>query len=38
VPDFLELFRKDADELVRQGIHPDDIASVRDELLYELEE
>ncbi|MCK9311355.1 MAG: hypothetical protein M0P26_03655 [Bacteroidales bacterium] len=38
VPDFLELFRKDADELVRQGINPDDIISIRDELLYELEE
>jgi len=38
LPDFLELFKKDMDELVRHGVNPDDISALRDELLYELEE
>ena len=38
LPDFLELFRKDIDELVKHGINPDDVAPVCDELMYELEE
>jgi tetratricopeptide (TPR) repeat protein len=38
LPDFLELFKKDVDELVEHGVNPDDISSVLDELLYELEE
>ncbi|HEY5498916.1 MAG TPA: tetratricopeptide repeat protein, partial [Bacteroidales bacterium] len=38
LPDFLDLFKKDMDELVRHGVNPDDISALRDELLYELEE
>jgi len=38
LPEFMELFKKDVDELIRHGINPDDISPVRDELLYELEE
>jgi len=38
LPDFMELFRKDIDEILRHGVDPEDVASVRDELLYELEE
>lgn len=38
LPDFLELFRKDTAELLRHGIHSNDIAALRDELIYELEE
>jgi len=38
LPDFMELFNKDMEELIRHGVNPDEISSVRDELLYELEE
>jgi len=38
LPDFLELFNKDINELIRHGVNPEEISSVRDELLYELEE
>jgi tetratricopeptide (TPR) repeat protein len=38
LPDFLELFRKDIPELLRHGISENDIAALRDELIYELEE
>jgi tetratricopeptide (TPR) repeat protein len=38
LPDFLELFRKDSDELLRHGISQADISALRDELIYELEE
>jgi len=38
LPDFLELFQKDTEELIRHGIAPNDIAALRDELIYELEE
>lgn len=38
LPEFMELFKKDIDELIKHGVNPDDISPVRDELLYELEE
>lgn len=38
LPDFLELFRKDTPELLRHGITTNDVAALRDELIYELEE
>jgi tetratricopeptide (TPR) repeat protein len=38
LPDFLELFRKDVDELQRHGISRIEISVLRDELMYELEE
>jgi tetratricopeptide (TPR) repeat protein len=38
LPDFLELFSKDIPELLRHGISENDIAALRDELIYELEE
>lgn len=38
LPDFLELFRKDTAELLRHSISAKDIAALRDELIYELEE
>ncbi|MDD4922906.1 MAG: tetratricopeptide repeat protein, partial [Bacteroidales bacterium] len=38
LPDFMELFNKDLGELINHGVNPDEIAPVRDELLYELEE
>lgn len=38
LPDFMDLFNKDVEELIKHGINPGDIFSVRDELLYELEE
>jgi tetratricopeptide (TPR) repeat protein len=38
LPDFLELFKKDQEELIRHGIPADDISALRDELIYELEE
>jgi tetratricopeptide (TPR) repeat protein len=38
LPQFLEIFKNDIDILIKQGINPEDIPTVRDELLYELEE
>jgi tetratricopeptide (TPR) repeat protein len=38
IPQFLEIFKNDIEVLIKQGINPDDIPTVRDELLYELEE
>jgi len=38
LPDFMEMFQKDVNELINHGINPDDISPVRDELMYELEE
>jgi tetratricopeptide (TPR) repeat protein len=38
LPDFLELFRADKDELLRHGITASEWAAVRDEFLYQLEE
>jgi tetratricopeptide (TPR) repeat protein len=38
LPEFLEMFRKDHDELIRHGISLTDIAVLCDELMYELEE
>ena len=38
IPQFLEIFKNDIEVLIKQGINPDDISTVRDELLYELEE
>ena len=38
LPVFLELFRKDVEELQRHGISKTELAVLRDELMYELEE
>jgi tetratricopeptide (TPR) repeat protein len=38
LPEFMELFKKDEEELIRHGISVDDIPALRDELIYELEE
>lgn len=38
IPEFMDLWKKDVDELIRHGVNPDEVPLVRDELLYELEE